>query len=132
MKSIGFKCWGDRFSYVILEGTQETPSIIKFEHRKAPKNISRAEQLQWLRREVHEILDRNNVDCAFYKAVEPISRTKDLERGQFEGVLLEAAISHKTQLNIDSRIKVQIGKAVKSRKPRYIGEVLENKDLEAV
>lgn len=129
MKSIGFRCWGDKFSFVILEGSQASPTVLSNEHRKAPKGISRAEQLQWLRNEIHEILNRYEIEVAFYKAVEPISKQKDLERGQFEGVMLEAAFSHKKQIEIASRIKSQINRDTNSRKAKYVSEVLQNEHL---
>lgn len=130
MKSIGFRCWADRISFVILEGTQEAPTIICKDHRKAPKGASRAEQLIWLRKEVHEIFDSNKVDVAFYKATENNSRKKDLDRGQFEGVLIEAAYSHKVKCEIEGRIKSQINRDTNARKAKYVGELLQTEELE--
>ena len=34
MKSIGFRYWGDRFFYVVLEGTQTTLIIIIYQELK--------------------------------------------------------------------------------------------------
>jgi|GEM_PF-6443365 len=40
MKSIGFRCWKDKFSYVILEGKQANPTIVTHNHLKLPATRS--------------------------------------------------------------------------------------------
>lgn len=124
MKSIGFRCWKDKFSFVILNGEQEAPNLISHNHLKLPELGSRAEQLSWLRKEIIEIIDTNEIDTAIFKASEPISRKKDPKRGEVEGILQEAIFSHEKNINIESRIKSQLNAKTNARKAKYLGELL--------
>ena len=126
MKSIGLRCWKDKFSYVILEGTQDTPVMLSNQHLKLPKSLSRPEQLTWFRREIKEIMDTNDLDIAIFKATEPISQSKDLQRGELEGVLQEAIFSHHKSTHIEGRIKIQLNSNTNARKAKYLGELLEH------
>jgi hypothetical protein len=126
MRSIGFRCWSDRFAFVVLEGTQEHPSVIAKEVRHSPKNVSRADFLAWVRRNVQEILTVYEPDAARYKATEPSSQMRDLRRAEVEGVVQEAACSHRPGCVIESRIKLQIRKDVRAFEgpARYVKKAL--------
>lgn len=126
MKSIGFRCWKDKFSYVIVEGTQDNPTRITDKHIKLPKNLSRPEQLAWFRREIKEIIDTNDLDIAIFKSTEPISRTKDPLRGELEGILQETIYSHQKPTQVEGRIKTQLNSKTNARKAKYLGELLEH------
>ncbi|MDR6546568.1 hypothetical protein J2810_002627 [Chryseobacterium rhizosphaerae] len=125
MKSIGFRCWKDKFSYVILEGTQESPSIISENHLTLPKGSNRAEQLAWFRKEILELMDTNNIDIAIFKETEIISRTKEPQRGELEGILQEAIFSHPKPTTIEGKIKKQLHSSTTARKAKYLGELLD-------
>lgn len=125
MKSIGFRCWKDKFSYVIVEGTQDNPTRITDKHIKLPKNLSRPEQLAWFRREIKEIIDTNDLDIAIFKSTEPISRSKDPLRGELEGILQETIYSHQKPTQVEGRIKTQLNSKTNARKAKYLGELLE-------
>lgn len=125
MKSLGIRCWKDKFSYVIIEGTQEDPKRITENHLKLPTKMSRPEQLAWFKKEVKEILDTRNIDCAIFKANDTISRSKDPLRGELEGVLQEAIFSHTKPTTIEGRIKTQLNSKTNARKAKYLGELLE-------
>jgi len=124
MKSIGFRCWKDKFSYVIVEGTQKDPVKIIENHLKLPPSQSRPEQLAWFKREIKEILDTNYLDFAIFKATETISRSKDPKRGELEGILQETVFSHEKPTIIEGRIKSQLNSKTNSRKAKYLGELM--------
>lgn len=111
MSSIGFRCWADRFAYVVLVGTVSSPTLVDHGICAAPTGHSRQQILQWLRKEAFEILDRHKPEKGFFKCTEPIAKTKILHRGEFEGVLQEAGLSHACRLSIESCQKNQIKKA---------------------
>ena len=125
MKSIGIRCWKDKFSYVIIEGTQDNPTRIAENHLKLPQNLSRPEQLVWFKKEIKEILDTKYIDCAIFKSTEIISRSKDPLRGELEGVLQETIFSHPKQTTVEGRIKTQLNSKTNARKAKYLGELLE-------
>lgn len=127
MNSIGFRCWKDKYSFVIVKGTQENPVRLKENHVKLPKNISRPEQLCWFRKEIKELVDTNDIDVAIFKATEPISRSKDPARGELEGILQETIFSHPKPTTIEGRIKTQLNSKTNARKAKYLGELLEHK-----
>jgi len=115
----------DRFTFVVLTGSQDEPEIIEYNHIKIPQQNSRAEQLYWFKKEVHGILDKHSVVSGCFKATEPISKTKDLHRAEVEGVLQIAGISHPQKTIIESRIKSQLNKNTNARKAKYLDELLE-------
>ncbi len=124
MKSIGIRCWKDKFSYVVLEGTQEEPTRLLENHLSLPQKLSRPEQLVWFKREIKELMDTNDIDCAIFKATETISRTKDPKRGELEGVLQETICSHPKSTTVAGKIKTQINKDTNARKAKYVGELI--------
>lgn len=128
MAAIGFRCWKDKYSYVIVEGTQDNVERKASNHVRFPGSMSRPEQLAWFRKEIKELFDTNEIDAAIYKATENNSRTKDMARGQVEGVLQEVIFSHATKANVEGRVKNQLTSKTTSRKPKYLGELI---DIEA-
>jgi Holliday junction resolvasome RuvABC endonuclease subunit len=126
-RSIGFRCTKNSITFVVLEGHQEAPLVLAQDVRQVPKNISRPEELRWLRREVHDILNTYGVEVGFYRSTEPSSKTRDMQRGEFEGVLQEAALSHEQRnLLLESRIKVQIKSNTGLTKKDDVEELLES------
>ncbi len=125
MIALGIRCWKDKFSFVLVSGTQKNPKLILSNHLKLPTNLSRPEQLVWFKREIKELLDTNDIDCVIFKATETISRSKDPQRGELEGVLQETVFSHPKNTTIQGRIKKQLFSKTNARKARYLGELLE-------
>lgn len=125
MKVIGIRCWKDKFSYVIMEGTQDNPIMITFNHLALPSQMKRPEQLAWFRKEIKEILDVNDINIFIFKSTEPVSKTKDIGRGELEGVLQETVFSHSKPTQIEGRIKKQLHSKTNARKAKYLGELLE-------
>jgi len=110
----------------VLDGSQDEPEVVKSGLRKAPVGLDRPAVLQWLRREVQEILTSFEPQCAFFKATETNSRNKDMDRAQFEGVLMEAALSHRLQLSVVGRVKSQVRHDTGFERPaRYVQELAE-------
>lgn len=126
MKSIGFRCWKDKFSFVIIEGTQEDPILLDSNHLKLPKILPRPNQLAWFRREIKELMDTNDLDFAVFKATEPISQSKDPQRGELEGILQETIFSHPKTTQIEGRIKTQLNSRTNARKAKYLGELMDH------
>ncbi len=129
MKSIGFRCWKDKFSYVIVEGTQDNPNRLSENHLKLPNNFKRPEQLAWFKQEIKELMDTNDIEIAVFKATEPISRSKDPSRGELEGVLQETIFSHTKPTTVEGRIKSQLNSKTTARKAKYLGELLQHEQF---
>lgn len=124
MKSLGIRCWKDKFSYVLVEGSQDDPQRVAENHLKLPANLSRPEQLAWFKKEIKELLDTRDIDCVIFKATEKISRSKDPLRGELEGILQETVFSHTKPTSVESRIKTQLNSKTNARKAKYLGELL--------
>jgi Holliday junction resolvasome RuvABC endonuclease subunit len=126
-RSIGFRCTGAQLYFVVLDGDLDEPTVVAAHVLKAPVGADRPSTLDWLHKEVHELLDKYEPTSGYFKATEPISKTKDLERGQFEGVLMQSAFSHKSHLSITSRVKNQIKHATAFERPaRYLQDLAAN------
>jgi hypothetical protein len=108
VRSIGFRCWKDKICFVVLEGPQDRPIVVAAKVRQAPENCSRAEVLCWVRDTVQEVLTDHRPDAVAYKVVEGTAITKDLERAQVEGVMIEAVCAHELHLEPVGRLKSQI------------------------
>lgn len=133
MKSMGFRCFSDGYSYVVLDGTCQSPVIVANDHRTGPANADRPETLQWFRLDVHEILDSHVPTGVLFKTIEPSSRNKNLKRAQLEGILMEAVLSHDLALTAYGRTKVQIKSRVGFEKSaRYINDALKTLGLSTV
>ncbi|MDP3510205.1 MAG: hypothetical protein Q8T09_19695 [Candidatus Melainabacteria bacterium] len=111
MKVIGFECSGEELTFAVLEDSPRDTTLIVRETRKAPANFTRPQVLQWLRKEVHAILDKYQPENGAYKAAQPMpGRPVSQERCQFEGILMEAALSHQIQLSLEGLITKQLKK----------------------
>jgi hypothetical protein len=130
MSSIGFRCWASEYSWVLVDGAADDPSVIDSGHGKMPVGKSRPEGLVWFRKEVHEILDAHSAAHGFYRAMEGNSRTKDPNRCQMEGVLQEAAYSHAQRLQIESRVLRQIKHDTRfERDARYVRQLASKENM---
>jgi len=126
-RSIGFRCNASGFAYVVLSGTVSAPTLLASDATAAPKGASRPATLQWVRKEVQEILDTWHPEVGYYRATEGNARSPSQERAQVEGVLIEAAASHDPEhLLLDSRVRSQIRRDTKfSGKPKELEDLLE-------
>lgn len=131
MKAIGFRCYKDGFSYVVLEGTQESPIAIAHSNISFPANYERCQGLAWVRMEVGEIIDRYQVTCAALKRIEPNARKKSMDRIEVEGVVREAVYT-KLGCECITRIKSQLRRDISgfAEPARYLQKVLSARDLQ--
>jgi len=113
--SLGIRCFEDRFSFVVFSGSSSSPKVVTMEELKFPASADRAEGLQWMRRQVQSMLDTHEPAHLGFKAAEsmraaPTKVRKNAEayRSELEGVLQEAAISHKSQLIAVRWVNVQL------------------------
>ena len=130
MSVIGFRCFKDSFSLVVLQGTQQKPKVIAFDRFKFPKDLSWGGKLAWLRREILEIITKYDITAAGMKKIEQIARRKSLERSEVEGVIKEAVYSMLSR-DCTARIKTQLRRDIKGFKQpsRYLERVLTSRDL---
>jgi hypothetical protein len=105
MRSLGVRCAGDSFTYVVIEGDSDDPQVVENAVLKMPIG-KRSEQLAWVRSEVREIVTRTKVVSTAFKAAEGNAQTKDLARAECEGVFQEAC--HSKDLVPLRRVKSQI------------------------
>lgn len=103
--SLGVRCSDDKFSYVVFSGTSSSPTVLAMDELKFPAAASRAEGLQWMRRQVQSLLDHHKPEHLGFKAAESMRaaatkarKNAEAFRSELEGVLQEAAISHRSQL----------------------------------
>jgi len=131
MPVIGFRCFPDAFSYVVMDGTQKFPKTVAKERLDFPADASRGQKLVWLRKQVFELLEKHKVGTAAMKTTEPNAKQKSIPRAEAEGVVREAVYA-KIREECISRIKVQLAKHIRgfSEKPRYLHKILAARRLE--
>ncbi|UTW50524.1 hypothetical protein KFF05_11210 [bacterium SCSIO 12827] len=133
MAILGFRCWGDRYCYVLLEGTKSGPEVIDFGHCSAPKNYTRPEELAWLREEIRGLVNKHKFQAVVFKAAEPAAQRKDLGRSEFEGVMQEAFHSFAIGKNLDRKVKRQLLSSLGLKgKVDQLEPVLSGNGLEAM
>jgi hypothetical protein len=127
---IGFRCFPDGFSYVILDGTQDVPVVLVKNRCMFPQGRLWGQQLVWLRKQVVEILQANDMRSAGMKSSEPSAKQKNLFRSEVEGIVKEAFCSH-TGRECVSRIKSQLCRDIKGfQEPaRYLDRALIQRNL---
>lgn len=86
---LGIRCWPDKFSFVVLDGSPSDPKLIEHDVRKFPADLTRAGFLNWISGEVKGILSRRRISRAAYKQIEPNARknTSLMKRAEVEGVI---------------------------------------------
>ncbi len=86
---LGIRCWPDKFSFVVLEGSPSHPKLIEHDVRNFPTDLSRAGFLNWISHEVKGILLRRQVNEFAYKQIEPTARKNNslMRRAEVEGVI---------------------------------------------
>jgi hypothetical protein len=105
---MGVRCWGDRYAYVVLSGSKETPVLVASKHVRLLVNANRGEQLSGFRQDLYDILTQHQVEAACFKCHEPIAQTKSVPRGELEGVLQETCFSHRPSVPVLGRTFKQL------------------------
>ena len=78
MRYLGFRCWPDRFAYVVLEGAINKPKPITSGRVDIPADNDRPAFLNWISREVKTILARHTPVGCSYKSIEPLARKNSI------------------------------------------------------
>lgn len=122
MTVVGFRCFKDSLSFVVLDGDAHMPRIVEAQRLAMPAT-SRSDQLVWVRKEVQEIIHRTNPTQIAFRCAEPVARTKDLARAEAEGVLQEAAraAGHDPVRRIKKQMRTDLGF---ERPAKYLDELL--------
>lgn len=122
---IGFRSQTDGFVYVVLDGTQTSPTCICKGNCHLPVGISWAEALAWVRRQVDEVFNSYQITRACIKTIEHNARKKSTERVQIEAILIEYMFSARSII-CEVRVKTQIKSAIPSfREPaRYLDRLV--------
>jgi hypothetical protein len=89
---LGVKSEPARFVFALVDGTKDTPKVVDSGQRAAPKHLTRPAQLDYLARELVELLDRHHPSSIFYRANE--GKIKSTERAEVEGVIMQTAHAH--------------------------------------
>lgn len=131
MPVIGFRCFPDGFSYVVLNGFQSAPVVVSNLRLTFPRDLSWGAKLSWCRRQVIEVLDQNQISAAALKSAEPVAKTKSLPRSEVEGVIKETLFSH-LGIECASRIKSQLKRDIAGfdQPARYLERVLTTTHLD--
>jgi Holliday junction resolvasome RuvABC endonuclease subunit len=109
MQYLGFRCWPDQFTYVVLQGTVTAPKPVTSGTVKIPADSDRPAFLNWISTEVRTILKRHTPTGCSYKAIEPKAQKNSslLRRAQVEGVV-QAVVHESGCRDIASYTKQQI------------------------
>ncbi|GLY27424.1 hypothetical protein Kisp02_07890 [Kineosporia sp. NBRC 101731] len=94
MKVLGLKCGRDKIAWAVLEGETRL-NAVRVDHGvvEAPKTADRGETLVWVRREVHEMLERWSPDRVSMRLAESVGKGNVVPRAETEGVVTEAVTS---------------------------------------
>jgi Holliday junction resolvasome RuvABC endonuclease subunit len=106
--AVGFRCFDDAISVVVLSGETGAPQVDESYHCKL-QGGDRGEQLVYLRKEVHEVLQRAHPTLVMYKSVEGNAQASR-RRLEAEGVLQEAVASK--GIAVRSQTKGQLKSAI--------------------
>jgi Holliday junction resolvasome RuvABC endonuclease subunit len=109
MLYVGFRCWPDHFTYVVLQGAITAPEPVASDKVEIPVDSDRPAFLNWISTEVRTILKRHTPAGCSYKAIEPLARKNSnlMRRAQVEGVI-QAVIHESGCRRIASHTKQQI------------------------
>jgi len=122
---IGLRAFSDGFAYVILDGTQNAPTVAAKERLSLPKTASWPEALSWVRKQIEEISELRDPKSACIKIIESNARKKSPRRFQIEAILQEYLFTERS-ITTTTRIKSQIKRDISGfhDPARYLERVL--------
>lgn len=108
---LGIRCSTKDFSYVILDGNQESPKLIHSDTLPFPKGYTNAECLKWFYLEIGGIIKTHGVSGIGIKGIEPMAmRGKSYgARMEKEGMVFLQAVENGIK-NISRKVKSTIAK----------------------
>jgi hypothetical protein len=123
---IGFRADPDGFVYVLLDGSQEHPTLVSHDRLELPAKCSWPGALSWVRKQVDEIVEAHAPDHACIKTIEPIAKTKSTQRIQIEAVIQEYLYTRR-KIKCSCANKSQIKRAIPSftEPARYLERLVE-------
>ncbi len=92
MRALGIRLWANKLGFVVLDDSSDPPTVVDQWHGPMAKNAAGPERLEWVRREVAQAIERNNVDRVAVRVCEPTARKQDPLRAEAEGVAQLAAL----------------------------------------
>lgn len=90
---LGIRCSNKDFSYAVLSGTKNKPTVEHEGANKIPKNFSKPRALSWLVQEIEEIINKHNITKIVMRGFEGQvrKRTTYEERVELETAVYIAA-----------------------------------------
>ncbi len=130
MTAIGFRCFNDKFSFVVLAGDQNDPKLVCHDTCALPSGVCWAGKLAWVRQRVQELVRAHAVTRGALKRAEPLARKAYPLRSEIEGVVKEA-IYDATRVDCLARIKSQLKRDISgfSEPVKYVARALSDKGL---
>jgi hypothetical protein len=129
MAVMGLRCSRSDVRWVALEGTTARPVILNRGRLRTPQNMSRPEELRWLREELKHLLETVRPVAVAFKRAETNVQRLPLARIEAESILQEIAAASGVQ-TIRPVLKAQIRKAIGfENHARYIGRALDSGPL---
>ena len=92
MRALGVRLWADKLSFVVLDDSEDPPTVVDRWHGPMAKNATGPERLEWVRREVAQAIERNSADVVAVRVCEPTARKHDPLRAEADGVAQLAAL----------------------------------------
>jgi hypothetical protein len=122
---VGLRSFPDGFAYVILDGTQTSPSVIAKGRLSVPKNDTWPACLSWVRKQIGEILEPYGVKSACIRTTEPMAKKKSAGRFQIEAILQEYLHCERS-IDCATRIGSQLKRDIRdfTDAARYLERVL--------
>lgn len=127
MKYLGVRLSNSDFSFVVLEGSRNSPKVLKSETLLLPKNYSIADRLDWLLKELEGLIKTNNIKGIVIKRTETmVKRSNNLElRIKLEAMVYLAAKICGIK-NVTEKVKPTIAKDLGLKgKSRYLSTKLD-------
>ena len=114
MARLGVRCSPDKFAYVLVKGSRSEPELLAADTASMPRDVSRACQLNWVRKEITDLVSKHEVRVCRLKAIEPLARKTMslLHRAEVEGVVqsaLYAAGCHQIECLTKTQVKARLG-----------------------
>ena len=92
MKVMGIRCSNSDFTYAIVTGGKDNPSVDEVSTVPVPKGYRHQQALDWLYLEIEHLVSHHQVEIVVLKRFEGLRRNGAFEtRAEFEGVIALAS-----------------------------------------
>jgi len=125
MTALGFRCSSTEVRWALLSGTRGQPAVLASERIRIPRNMTRPQELCWLRQELKELLATREPDAVAYKRIETSVRKVPLKRVEAEAIVQEVAAASGVSV-VEPKLKSQLKRDLHfDGQARYILQALE-------